>query len=115
MKYNPKVIMIALAIAIVLVLVIGAITQSQKQSHGAVVPAPDSSLQSDSESSDPISDCTESQELPIPPITPKDPATPAGPEQADVEFHISDHRPDMSPSAGTGEVEYDTKEVERNA
>lgn len=113
MKYNPKVIMIALAIAILLVLVIGTISHELNSKHDSAPPTMGST--EGNHSDDPISDFTESQELPIPPITPKDPATPAGPEQADVEFHISDHRPDMSPSAGTGEVEYDTKEVKRNA
>lgn len=116
MKYNPKVIMIALAIAILLVLVIGTISHGLNSKHDSAPPVADSTPQTEgNHSADPISDFTESQELPIPPIKPNDPVTVAGSEQADVEFNIGDHRPDINPSAGTGEVEYDTKEVKRNA
>lgn len=116
MKYNPKVIMIALAIAILLVLVIGTISHGLNSKHDSAPPVADSTpLTKGNHSGEPIPDSTEAQECPIPPIKPNDPVTPARPEQADVEFHIRDHRPNMNPSAGTGEVEYDTKEVERNA
>ncbi len=116
MRYNPKAIKTVLATAIVLVWMIGATIHGLKQKWDSTPPAADSTPQTNGNySDDPISDSTGLSEFPVPPIQPNDSVTPAGPEQADVEFSIGDHRPDMNPSAGTGEVEYDTKEVKRNA
>ncbi len=113
MKYHSKIIAAALTIAIVLVL--GIATLSRKRKHDSTPLSPDCSpLARDNHSDDPIPGYTESQELPIPPIHPNDPVVDAGSEQADVEFHIGDHQPEMNPSAEAGDVIYGTKEETGN-
>ena len=114
MKYHPKIITAALAIAIVLILGIG--TLSRKRKHDSAPLSPDRFPRTEgNHSDDSIPEYTESQGLPIPPIHPNDPVVPAGSEQADVDFHIGDHQPEMNPSAEADDVIYGTKEETGNA